>query len=230
MEHVYFSPFFFLLGICLYGVFALTRFSVSLGLLERPLVIAFFWGLFTGEFSTAFALGICCELFLIDDLNVGTRIPTSGTLPLLLSLVLINFSELGFFSEEPQYFAPVLVCAMPFALLGRQAELFVRTLQVREHTLFVEKRRGAAIPGYIFFIILGRLLAIQTLVFCLSFAILGGIFLGFKRITGELPVLPGINWYILWAISAIGGYISLRTKRAYLVVSACLILALFTYL
>ena len=230
MEHLYLSPFFLLLGICLYGVFALARSSISLGLLERPLAMSFFWGLFTGEFSTALSLGVCCELFWIDDLNVGTRVSTSGTLPLLISLVLINFSEFGAFPTDPQHLGPVLVFSMPLAWFGKRAEMFVRTLQVREHTIFVEKRRGAAVPGYIFLIILGRLFVIQSIVFCISLAVLGFIFLGYRRITGELPVIPDMNWYILWTISAMGGIISLRAKRAYIVFSACLLMALLTYL
>lgn len=230
MEHLYLSPFFLLLGLCLYGAFALARSSVSLGLLERPLAMAFFWGLFTGEFSVALSLGVCCELFWIDDLNVGTRISTSGTLPLLLSLVLINFSEFGVFPTDPEHLGPVLVFAMPLAWCGKRAEMFVRTLQIREHTLFAEKRKGAPVPGYIFLLILGRLLIIQSIVFCVALAVLGFIFLGYQRITGELPVIPGMTWQILWSISALGGIISLRAKRAYMVFSACLILALVTYL
>lgn len=230
MEHLYLSPFFLLLGICLYGVFALARSSISIGLLERPLAMAFFWGLFTGEFSTAFSLGVCCELFWIDDLNVGTRVSTSGTLPLLISLVLINFSEFGEFPKDPQHLGPVLVFAMPLAWFGKRAEMFVRTLQVREHTIFVERRRGEAVPRYIILIILGRLLVIQTVVFCISLAVLGFIFLGYQRITGELPVIPGLSWYVLWAIAGMGGILSLRMKRAYMVFGAGLALAFLTYL
>ena len=229
MAPLYHTPFFLLTGVSLYGAFALARASVSLGLVERPLVVAFLWGLVTGEFSLALKLGVCCELFWIDDLTVGTRVCITGTLPLLLTLVLINFSEFDGFPRNPEHLAPVLCCAMPLAWCGQKGETLVRALQVREHTIFAEKRKGASVPGYIVLVILGRLFIIQTVIFCIVLAMLAFVFLGYQRITGALPVIPGMTWHVLWCIAAIGGVCSLRAKRAYGVFAASLALLLFTF-
>lgn len=225
----YLSPFYLALGVCLYGAFSLARASVSLGLVERPLVVAFIWGVLTGDLAVSLSLGVCCELFWIDDLTVGTRVCITGTLPLLLTLVLINLSEFGDFPADPQHLCPVLCCTMPLAWCGARGESLVRRFQVREHTLFVEKRKGEAVPGYIFLVILGRLFIIQTAIFCILLALLAFIFFGYQRFTGSLPVMPAANWYILWSIAAIGGICSLRAKRAYGVFAASLLALFLTF-
>ncbi|MDC0335960.1 PTS sugar transporter subunit IIC, partial [Pseudodesulfovibrio sp.] len=91
-------------------------------MLERPLVIGLFWGVFTGDYTTSLYIAIFFELFWLDLIPVGTFIPPHLTAATFSALALTTFFGL----EHPARIMGILFASMPLAWLGTKAESMLR--------------------------------------------------------------------------------------------------------
>ena len=209
----------------LFGLVCILRFSFYLGILERPISVAAIWGLCTGDWSLALPLGIFFELFWMDLLGAGTYIPPNANLPLLLCL----FTQ--YILPLPGTNIPLIliILTLPTALLATRLEQWHRKRQINVHNRFVED--GKMEKPITFTVIARSLLELWLLQAALFAGLAITLFwLGSATITlsgtasGRILSSPNLTWPTLWLVAALGGILSLRTRRAVLALGCTLII------
>ncbi len=205
----------------LFGLLCVLRFSLYLGIIERPISVAAIWGLCTGDWTLALPLGIFFELLWMDLLGAGTYVPPNANLPLLLCLFTHHVLSLG------PVGVPLLlvVITIPTAFMATQLEQWHRNHQINVHDQFVEdgKMETPVHTGVIASSVF-KLWIMETALFAGLAVIL--FWLGKIAITicGQMPSPLILSWPTLWLVAALGGALSLRTKRAMLALAVTLII------
>ncbi|WP_460139117.1 PTS sugar transporter subunit IIC [Salidesulfovibrio brasiliensis] len=209
-----------------FALFALFRSTVSIGLLERPLVIGLFWALVTGRFETCMAVAIFFELFWLDLLPVGTFIPPHLTAAAFAALALTIWFDVVNASKV----LIILFACMPLAWLGAQLEGVQRMREKKSYNLLLNWSRKpdrAELPGKL---ILRSALAYFSYSFVLFYLIMIVYVHGLEYLLPKLsPLLSGlkITWAHLLIAATLGGVMALRLRRAYAVLFVCAGLVLF---
>nr|WP_051069560.1 PTS sugar transporter subunit IIC [Desulfovibrio oxyclinae] len=209
-----------------FALFALFRSTISIGLLERPLVIGLFWAMVTGHFETCMAIAIFFELFWLDLLPVGAYIPPHLTAAAFASLAIVSWFEM----VDPSRVMVVLFASMPLAWLGAQLEGVQRMREKKSYNRLLNWSRKPVrhdLPGQL---ILRSALTHFVAAFVLFYVILLGYVWIFEmllpRIGGLLSSLQ-VQWAHLLVAATLGGVMALRVRRAYAVLFACAALVLF---
>lgn len=214
-----------------FAFFSLLRFSLNLGVVERPLVQGLIWGLATGDLTLAVSVSLVYELLWLDLIPAGTFIPPNPAASNFTALCLMT----GFgLTGASQAVFPILL-GMPVAWLAAGVERLHRNRQNRAYNTmqqwlapghgadFAPERlvwRSFAEAGAFYF------------VFFLAVAGVLAALCGFLLASGFLRPGPGVfSWGQLWIVASIGGLMSLRTPRAYVALVLCAVavaaLALF---
>lgn len=199
-----------------FALFSLFRFSLSIGLLERPLVIGLFWGIFTGDYTTSLYIAIFFELFWLDLIPVGTFIPPHLTAATFAALSLTTF--LGF--EEPNRIMVILFACMPLAWLGAQMEGMVREQERVGYNQLLRWTRSPdseSRPMTLVLRSLARTFLIGFVLFYIAMLVLKFTFQLLLETFPELLSSLDVTWSHLWVMATIGGLMALRLKRAYVV-------------
>ncbi len=208
-------PVFPLLGAAVFfGLVTVLRSSFYLGFVERPIGTALIWGLCSGDWVSSLAFGIFFELFWLDLICAGTYIPPNPNMPLLLCLFLVcAFSSQGFEVPSPPLVAIVL--AIPSAFIGTELEQRhrVRLNAMHEH-LVEEQQMNQPVSSREIALSILRLWTLETLLFIALGALLYWCFALLIFLSGDFPGPESLNWTALWLTAALGGVLSLRTKRA----------------
>lgn len=203
---------------CLASAF---RYSVSAGLLDRPLVIGFIWAAFSGEWDMTIKLALFFELFWLDLMYVGTYIPPFSSMSLLMCLLLVDYFNIDNVWQLP---LPLLL-SLPWALTGSAMERWMRQRQSMLYFIWVERGEAArqySVPGRIFIQCILKLMALQAIVFAGCYTITENLGHLIVNWTG-LPVFSWLNWGLLWTLgAAMGGFMALRTRRAYIIFAAAM--------
>ena len=197
---------------CLASAF---RYSISAGLLDRPLVVGLVWAAFTGEWDMTIKLALFFELFWLDLMYVGTYIPPFSAMSLLMCLLLVD----SFGITDVRQLPLPLLLSLPWALTGAAVERWMRQRQSMLYFILVERGEAArqyTVPGRIFAQCILKLMALQAIVFAGCYTItenLGQVAVNWVY----LPVFSWLNWGLLWTLgAAMGGFMALRTRRAYI--------------
>jgi len=202
-----------------FALFSLFRFSVSLGLFERPLVVGLLWGLFMGDLETSLHVAIFYELLWLDFIPVGTFIPPHMTAATFTALSINSY--LGLTSLPLVGLS--LVAGLPMAWLGTRLERTMRDRLNRSYggiLQWVRKPADPTVPGRL---LLGTLVS-KILVNWLFFLIgAGGLALitGFalKQYRPELASIQ-LSWSLLLLGASVGGLLALRLRALYISVAA----------
>ncbi|WP_345782780.1 PTS sugar transporter subunit IIC [Pseudodesulfovibrio pelocollis] len=207
-------------------MFSLFRFSLTIGLLERPLVIGLFWGLATGDVETSLCIAIFFELFWLDLIPVGTYIPPHLTVATFAALSLTTFFGL----DHPGRILFVLFASMPLAWLGTRLEALLRERdQVNYNKLltWVRNPDSPRLPSLIVMRSVGRTFVYSGLAFYAAMLVLVYFFEIFFSLNPSLFTKLGVTWPYLWVAATLGGLMALRVRRAYALLAAGIILFMF---
>lgn len=198
------------------------RYSICVSLLDRPIMIGVIWSAFTGEWAMTMSLALFFELFWLDLIHVGTYIPPFSSMSLLLCVLLTDYFNI---SDVRQLPLPILL-SLPWALTGAAAERWMRQRQSVFYFNFVERGealRKFLVPGRIFCKSILKLMALQAVVFAGCYSIaenLGHLLVNWLG----LPTFSWLNWGLFWTLgAAMGGFMALRTRRAYFIFAASIV-------
>lgn len=202
-----------------FALFSLFRSSVSIGLLERPLVVGFFWGALFGNYSTSLSCAIFYELLWLDFIPVGTFIPPHMTAATFTCLALATYFGL----ESPPFVFVALLAGLPMAWLGARLDRTMRDRLNRSYSSVLQWVRhpvGENLPSQL----VARTLLGKMVVFWLFFVVMIGV--SALAVRGVLAEFSGqiaslkLEWYQFWIAASIGGLLSLRLRSLYLSVGA----------
>ncbi|WP_269077529.1 MULTISPECIES: PTS sugar transporter subunit IIC [Pseudodesulfovibrio] len=199
-------------------MFSLFRFALTIGLLERPLVIGLFWGLATGDMETSLCISIFFELFWLDLIPVGTYIPPHLTVATFVALSLTTYFGL----DQPGRISFVLFASMPLAWLGTRLEALLREQDRSNYNRllnWVRNPKNPHLPSLIVMRSVGRTFVLSGLAFYVAVIALMYAFKAFFALyPSRLDI--GVTWPHLWVAATLGGLMALRLKRAYAVLAA----------
>ena len=207
-----------------FAVISLARFAVSLGFLERPLVTGFLFGLISGEWSLAIHLAIFYELFWLDLFPAGTYIPPNAFASMVLTIGVAQYFGV---QSASQLVVPMAI-GLPAALLGAKVEYWQRKLQNAGYNKLIHWGRRAEvtdISGTAILRSLVQLFLLHLAFIAVCMLVLIGTINVISWYLGHLPVIPNIEWAHLWFAACIGGVLSLRVQRSYLVFIVFLMVA-----
>lgn len=222
MEGLHLPASLMLFATLLFCAASVFRYSICVSLLDRPIMIGVIWSAFTGEWAMTMSLALFFELFWLDLMHVGTYIPPFSSMSLLLCILLADYFNI---SDVRQLPLPILL-SLPWALAGAAAERWMRQRQSVLYFNFVERGealRKFLVPGRIFCKSILKLMALQAVLFAGCYSItenLGHLLVNWLG----LPTFSWLNWGLLWTLgAAMGGFMALRTRRAYFVFAACIV-------
>lgn len=198
----------------------LTRSGVNLGFVERPLFAGFLWGILTGDMTVALPLAVFYELFWLDLFPAGTYLPPNGLFPMLTVVALAGTLPSPDIST---LFLPVIL-TLPLAFLGSYLEKRQRKWQVAGYTRLLRAfRSGRDLEGPA-----GQAVAVSLLqLFALNFAaflcaatLVAAASEQFAAWQGQPLTFAHATWPLLWIIGCVGGVMSLRIRRSYVIFAA----------
>ncbi|BBD07579.1 PTS sugar transporter subunit IIC [Desulfovibrio ferrophilus] len=207
----------------LYTLFAFLRFSLNLGIVERPLVQGLVWGLLTGNVTLGVSVALVFELFWLDLIPAGTFIPPNAAAANLAALCLTTVFG---FSNPAQVVFPILL-AFPLAWISSRLEQAHRRRQDRGYNILQSwlrsERQGDYAPGRLIRRAITQTLTAYFLFFLLTMTSLVAL-TSWLLAHGLLrPPSEMFSWGYLWIGATLGGMLALRVPGAYviLVLGAC---------
>lgn len=207
------------LGCFFFALFSLFRYVVSIGLLERPLVIGLFWGLLTGEYTTSLYIAIFFELFWLDLIPVGMFIPPHLTAATFSALSLSTF--LGY--ENPSQMVFIFFASMPLAWFGAKVEGMLRNRERVSYNKLLNWARNPesdVVPTQLVVRSAVRTFAVAGSLFYISTLVLYFTFQTVAQVYPTLFTSVRISWPHLWIAASIGGLMALRLKRANIILAS----------
>lgn len=198
-----------------FALFALCRFSVSLGLLERPLVVGLCWGLAFGNLTSSLYIAIFYELLWLDFIPVGTFIPPHMTAAAFTGLALATYFGL----DSPPLVFVALVFGLPMAWLGALLDRNLRDRLNRSYSAvlhWVRKPAGDDVPGKLIQRTLLAKLLMSWLFFLAGAGLLAMVMqFALNQYSGFL-LDRDLSWSQFLIAASIGGLLSLRLRSLYL--------------
>lgn len=198
-----------------FALFSLFRFSVSLGLIERPLVVGLLWGLAAGNLETSLYVAIFYELLWLDFIPVGTFIPPHMTAATFTALALSTHFGL----DSLPLISLALLAGLPMAWLGARLERTMRDRLNRSYSgvlQWVRKPVDQNVPGRLVAATLVSKVLMNWLFFLLGAGILA---LAAQAVLSHYsPVLAAlkVSWSHLLIAASVGGMLALRLRSLYL--------------
>jgi len=202
-----------------FALFSLFRISVSLGLVERPLVVGLLWGLVSGNLETSLYCAIFYELLWLDFIPVGTYIPPHMTAATFAGLAIGTYFGL----DSPPLVFLALIAGLPMAWLGGKLDRVLRDRLNRSYGLVLQwlrKPHDVDMPSRM----LAGVLVSKLLVSWAFFLVGTGLLAAAVRFildhyTGQLAGLQ-LTWSHFLIAASIGGLLALRLRSLYLAVGA----------
>ncbi|WP_363315625.1 PTS sugar transporter subunit IIC [uncultured Desulfovibrio sp.] len=201
------------------GVF---RHTLIFRLVDRPLFAALLMGLLTGDWLLALPLGITLELLWLDVVPLGSVVPPQGVLSFLLMFPLVRLYG---WSAPGALLLPLLLAVLA-AYAAAFAERSQRVLLNRIMPAvegYCRTGRGCA-PGHALLLGISLRACWQFALYLICFV---GLTLVFEGLDSQRrgPLLRNINWPMMYVAAMLGAVLSLRVRKAYSVLLACLCLA-----
>ena len=217
---------FLLSGSGLFGLISLARFSLNLGFVDRPIVIALLFALVTSNWQEPIAIGIFFECFWLDTFPAGTYLPPQQTFAAFLSLLTVQYLGL----TQVGSILPLLILALPLTWLMNQLESWIRKSENVNYLRSWEQAHSEAEayrPGIFVWWSLLKTAALNMAAFGCFFSL--AVFCLRLGLQFWPASVPGLSWGHVLTGSLAAGLLSLRSRRVYqaLVGAAlCLILVL----
>lgn len=192
-------------------------------MLERPLVVGFFWGMATGEYTTSLYIAIFFELFWLDLIPAGTYIPPHLTAATFAALTLTTWFGLS----DPGRIMLVLFASMPLAWLGTKVEGWLRDREQTGYNVLLNWARNPEspnLPGRLVLRALGRAVLMEWVTFLLAIIVLKQSFQLLFTMYPDFFKSIEVTWTHLWMAATLGGIMALRLKRAYVILATGIIL------
>lgn len=198
-----------------FALFSLFRFSISLGLIERPLVVGLIWGLVAGNLETSLYVAIFYELLWLDFIPVGTFIPPHMTAATFTALAIGTHFGL----DSLPLISLALLAGLPMAWLGARLERTMRDRLNRSYSgilQWVRKPVDQDVPGRL----LAATLVSKILMNWLFFLAGAGALALVTRLVlahygAELAAVR-LSWSHLLIAASVGGMLALRLRSLYL--------------
>ncbi|MHC1701358.1 MAG: PTS sugar transporter subunit IIC [Humidesulfovibrio sp.] len=198
-----------------FALFSLCRFSASLGLIERPLVIGLCWGLVFGNLTSSLYIAIFYELLWLDFIPVGTFIPPHMTAAAFTGLALATYFGL----DSPPLVFAALVCGLPMAWLGARLDRNLRDRLNRSYSAvlhWVRRPAGEDVPGRLIRrTLLGKLI-LSWLFFLTGAGVLAMLLDFVLNQYGGFLLDSDLSWNQFLIAASLGGLLSLRLRSLYL--------------
>ncbi|WP_045210721.1 PTS sugar transporter subunit IIC [Desulfonatronovibrio magnus] len=195
-----------------FALLSLTRLSLYLGLLDRPLVAGFLISILTGDIFPAMYIAVFFELLWLDRIPTGTFIPPNSLFCTVSTILMVQTFGL---SHTSQIF-PIMVITIPVAYFCSWLESAHRITQNRNYNIILQQSRKTAArykPG----IMIGKAL---LQMFCLYLLVgITGMYVMFLIIDRGIALLPmdeALAWPHLILLAAISALAALRVKKAYI--------------
>lgn len=197
-------------------VFSGLRFSLNLGVLERPIVLGAILGFVLGDVASGVAVGLFFELFWLDLIPAGTYIPPNSLLSVCITLALIRHYHLDGAGEC----LPALILGIPGAYIGAWLERMHRSWQNRGYNRLMVWAKGeddSSTPRAIVRHSLIQLAAVNMLLVLVCILVALSVFGLAVHLVGASLFAPlaHFSWPMLWLTASVGGVLSLRVKNAY---------------
>jgi mannose PTS system EIIC component len=200
-----------------FALFSLFRFSVSLGLVERPLVVGLFWGLFVGNLEPSLFIAIFYELLWLDFIPVGTFIPPHMTAAAFTALAISTRFGLD---SLPLVCVPLLA-GLPMAWLGARLERVMRDRLNRSYSgvlSWVRKPLDVNVPVRLLSATLASKVLVNWLFFLVGAGVLALLTNVAVRYYGPHLAAVRVTWNELLIAASVGGLLALRLRSLYLAV------------
>jgi mannose PTS system EIIC component len=194
-----------------FALFSLTRFSVNISVLERPMVVGFFISIITGQVFPVMYIAFFFELLWIDLIPAGTFIPPNAIFCMLATITVTHLFNLEYASQ----IFPVMLATIPIAFLISWLEGVQRTAQNRNYNTILQQSRKNALdfqPGLMAGYSILQLLLIYLIV---GVAGIYGLFLLMDLFHSYLPAGDYPSWTHLLMIASISALAALRIRKAY---------------
>jgi len=204
----------------LFTLFSQLRTACNLGILERPLAMGLVWGLLIGDMTLALSVALCFELLWLDLIPAGTFVTPNAAAPTLAALALTHF--FGFRTAPEAVFA-ILFC-LPLGWIGSRLEQMQRGWQNASYNRLLKgirtSHRAEYAPAGLILGSMIQMAVINFVFFCASLLALISLF-GLLVSHAPHPLPQGfIAWGHLWLAASLGGFLALRTVRAFSVLAA----------
>ncbi len=222
------TPIFYVFSAMFLALFSMFRYSISLGFIERPLVVALIWASITGEWTMSMSIAIFFELGWLDQIPTGTYIPPHLTAATVAALALSS----GLGLTLPSEIFVVILASIPLAWVGRRGEaaLQERNSYIYDRSmLWVRSQDSTPFPTQLIYRAMAWTFLTSLIVFFVF--ILGLHFILDLILPYIATLLSGLNvsWSHLWMGASIGGLLALRIRRAYaMCVATVVLVVLFT--
>ncbi len=198
-------------------------------MLDRPLTVGFFWGLFSGDWATS--LGVCLffELYWLDLFPAGTIIPPNAIASALATLTVMHMYSL----TGPAEAAVIMLAALPLGRIFARIERYHRQYENDAYNRLVvwakHPERGNGPRA-----LTRRSMLVMLPVSGAAFALATILLLAMAHVvlpplSAVLAPLP-LKWPHLWVVASIGAVLSLRHKPAYVLLACGVVLAIVTRL
>jgi PTS system mannose-specific IIC component len=202
-----------------FALFSLFRISVSLGLVERPLVIGLLWGLCSGNLETSLYSAIFYELLWLDFIPVGTFIPPHMTAATFAGLAISSYFGL----TSPPFVFLALVAGLPMAWLGARMDRVLRDRLNRSYGLMLQwlrKPHDVDMPSRMLLGVLASKLLMSWVFFMAGTGVLAVcVRFVLNHYSGQLAGLK-LSWSHFLIAASLGGLLALRLRSMYLAVGA----------
>lgn len=194
-----------------FAFFSLTRFTVNISLIERPIVVGFFISILTGEVFPVMYIAVFFELLWIDIIPAGTFIPPNAIFCVVATIIIVEIFTL----ESASQIFPVMAATIPMAFLSSWIEGAQRTAQNKNYNMILQQGRKTAEsyqPGAMI-----RTSALHLLLIYLALGIAGiyALVLLLNMIHVYLPVNTHLTWSHLLLTASLSALAALRIKKAY---------------
>ncbi len=209
-----------------FALFSLFRFSLNLGVLERPLAVGLLWGLLTGHYQLGLGVGLFFELFWLDQIPAGTYIPPNTVFSTLLTLGLADY----FLLLQPSELLLPLALSLPMALVGARLEYLQRRWQDAGYNSLLhwmrlaDGRRNPRHPERLILTSVLQQLALNLAVFTVGILVLIEVVAVMRPMVGAYLRSFPITWPHLWFVAALGGILALRLNRSYKILACGVVL------
>jgi mannose PTS system EIIC component len=195
-----------------FALFSLTRFSINISLLERPIVIGFLISILTGQVFPVMYIATFFELLWIDLIPAGTFIPPNAIFCVVATATLVQISGL----ETASQVFPLMMAAIPVAFVCAWLEGLQRNAQNRNYNLILQQSRRNPAQYWPGLIVRNSILQLLLIYLLVGISGIYGLFVLMNAAGPYLPSLEHFSWHILLMIASLSALAALRARRAYI--------------
>ncbi|WP_291318646.1 PTS sugar transporter subunit IIC [Desulfonatronospira sp.] len=193
-----------------FALFSLFRFALSIGLLERPLVVGFLLALITGEVFTALLIAVFFELLWLDLIPAGTFIPPNSIFCVTSTVILCAHFQL----EHTGMILLLMLLSIPGAYILSRIEGWYRIRQNKKYNLILRQSRdrfSIYSPGKMILQSLAGSFGVNLVSACLGIYLLAVVY---PHLSGVFQFQRELDWSVILIAASFSALAGLRVKKA----------------